>query len=108
MAQRNHGLSVSEPAECSASRPRLPAAGCPATSCNVGFRLSCWTLPGCKNADVFELRLVQLKGGKAGITATEVRRLRAATDAVAVKWMLAAFDGETLQIVPDEIGPALL
>ena len=51
---------------------------------------------------LLDLRLVQLKGGRAGITAAEIGRLKAAASAVTIKWILAAFDGKTLQIVPDD------
>ena len=53
------------------------------------------------NADLLDLRLVQLKGGKAGVSGAEIARLkRAATDA-RVTWLIAAYDGEVLHIVPD-------
>jgi hypothetical protein len=52
-----------------------------------------------KNADVLDLRLVQLKGGHAGVSGREIARLRKAVATVIVKPLIAAFDGETLQIV---------
>jgi hypothetical protein len=54
-----------------------------------------------QNADVLDLRLVQLKGGSAGISAEEIRRLKIATKEVVVNWLIAAFDGEALQLVPE-------
>jgi hypothetical protein len=57
-----------------------------------------------QNADVLDLRLVQLKGGHAGVTAAEIARLKKASEAVAVDWMIAAFDGEALQLVPEPEG----
>ena len=63
----------------------------------VAFRL------GRKNADLLELWLVQLKGGRADVSGPEIARLVKAADAVTVKPLIAAFDGETLQILlPDE------
>jgi hypothetical protein len=58
------------------------------------------------NADVLDLRLVQLKGGKAGITAAEIARLRKAPTNVLTDWMIAAFDGESLQVIPEDLNAA--
>ncbi len=55
-----------------------------------------------KNADALEIRLVQLKGGKAGVSASEIGRLKKAVSIASVKWLIAAYDGETLQLVPDD------
>lgn len=54
-------------------------------------------------ADNLELRLIQLKGGKAGVTGREIGRLKSAALRVSVNWLIAAFDGEALQLVPDEL-----
>jgi hypothetical protein len=62
----------------------------------VAFRLSR------KNRDVLDLRLVQLKGGKAGVSGAEIARLKKAAGQVAVNWLIAEFDGETLQLLPDD------
>ena len=62
----------------------------------IAFRL------GRKNSDLLDVRLIQLKGGKAGVTAQEIARLKRATSGVMVNWLIAAFDGEALHIVPDE------
>jgi hypothetical protein len=61
----------------------------------VAFRL------GRKNADALEVRLIQLKGGKAGVNAGEIARLKLAVDAANVSWMIAAFDGELLHTIPE-------
>jgi hypothetical protein len=52
-------------------------------------------------ADVLDLRLIQLKGGNAGVTAREIARLKKAVTTVSVNWLIAAFDGEALHLVPD-------
>jgi hypothetical protein len=52
------------------------------------------------NADALEIRLVQLKSGAGGLTATEIRRLKAAVTVVSTDWVLAAFDGTTLHLLP--------
>jgi len=51
--------------------------------------------------DILEIRLIQLKGGKAGVTGREIARLKKAAANASVKWVIAAYDGEALQIVPD-------
>ena len=53
------------------------------------------------NADVLDLRLVQLKGGNAGVSGPEIARLKKAVTTVEVDWLIAAFDGETLHLVPE-------
>src|ERR1017187_1456775 len=55
-----------------------------------------------KNSDVIDLRLVQLKGGKAGVSGAEIARLKKASQAVVVNWLVAAFDGESLHLLPEE------
>ncbi len=55
------------------------------------------------NADALDLRLVQLKGGKAGISAREIARLKRASGDVDVKWLIAAYDGETLHLLPADL-----
>jgi hypothetical protein len=52
-------------------------------------------------SDVLDLRLVQLKGGNAGISGREIARLKKAVETVSVNWLFAAFDGEVLHLVPD-------
>ncbi len=74
------------------------ATGAPRTGIidAIAFRL------GRKNADLLDIRLIQLKGGKAGVTAAEIGRLKKAAEGATIKWMLAAFDGESLHLVPDD------
>ena len=55
-----------------------------------------------ENADVLDLRLVQLKGGHAGVSGAEITRLKKASEAVSVNWLIAAFDGESLHLLPVE------
>ncbi len=62
----------------------------------VAFRL------GRKNADAIEVRLIQLKGGRAGISAPEISRLKKAAAGANVTWILAAYDGKVLHVVPDD------
>ena len=52
-------------------------------------------------ADVLNFQLVQLKGGNAGVTAREIARLKKAVETATVNWLIAAFDGEALHLVPD-------
>jgi hypothetical protein len=55
--------------------------------------------------DKMDMRLIQLKGGKAGITGEEIRRLKDATRKVTVKYLIAEFDEkrDRLQLLPDEL-----
>jgi len=55
-----------------------------------------------KNSDILDLRLVQLKGGKAGVSGAEISRLKKAVGTVETDWLIAAFDGERLHILPSE------
>jgi hypothetical protein len=57
---------------------------------------------GRKNADALDIRLVQLKGGNAGVSGPELARLKDARDSVTVKWLIAAFDGEVLHVAADD------
>ena len=54
-----------------------------------------------KNADLLDVRLVQLKGGKAGVSGLEIARLKNAAKDATVNWIVAAFDGESLHLLPD-------
>lgn len=56
---------------------------------------------GRQNADALDLRLVQLKGGSAGVSGAEIARLKKASKSVAVSWMITAFDGDALHLVPE-------
>lgn len=55
-----------------------------------------------KNADLLDVRLIQLKGGKAGISGAEIARLKKAAAGATVSWQIAAFDGESLHLLPDD------
>jgi hypothetical protein len=55
-----------------------------------------------KSSDILDLRLVQLKGGKAGVSGAEIARLKKAVGTVETNWLIAAFDGETLHLLPNE------
>ena len=44
---------------------------------------------------------MQLKGGRAGVSGAEIGRLKKAVTDVNVDWLIAAFDGQALQLVPD-------
>lgn len=59
-----------------------------------------------KDADRLDVKLIQLKGGKAGITGREIARLKKAAENAKISWALAAFDGETLQVVPEDVAEA--
>ena len=54
-----------------------------------------------KDPDRLDSRLVQLKGGRAGVSGAEIARLKRAAKNAGVSWAIAAFDGDTLHIVPD-------
>lgn len=62
----------------------------------IAFRL------GKKDCDLLDVRLVQLKGGNAGITGREIARLKKAATGALVKWLIAEFDGEILHLLPDD------
>lgn len=51
--------------------------------------------------DSIEVRLVQLKAGVGGLTAAEIGRLKKAVANMTTDWLLAAFDGDTLHMVPE-------
>jgi hypothetical protein len=75
------------------------ATGAPRTGIidAIAYRL------GRGNADLLDVRLVQLKGGKAGISGSEISRLKKASAGATVNWLIAAFDGETLNLLPDDL-----
>ena len=66
----------------------------------VAFRL------GRKNSDFLDIRLIQLKGGKAGIIGREIARLKQAATSATVNWLVAAFDVDTLHLLPHDPIPA--
>ena len=51
--------------------------------------------------DSIEVRLVQLKAGMSGLKAREIARLKKAVVGLSADWLLAAYDGDTLHMVPD-------
>ena len=53
------------------------------------------------DADGIDLRLVQLKSGVGGLTAAEIARLKRACVSMSTDWVLAAFDGDALHMLPD-------
>ena len=63
----------------------------------IAFRL------GRKNSDLLDVRLIQLKGGKAGVSGREIARLKQAVTGATVNWLIAEFDGDTLQLLPDDL-----
>jgi len=56
---------------------------------------------GKQNPDEMDLRLIQLKGGKAGVTAEEIRRLKEAAETLRRDFLIAEFDGKSLQFLPN-------
>jgi hypothetical protein len=54
-----------------------------------------------REPDAIEVRLVQLKSGMGGLTGAEITRLKRAVNQLSTDWLLAAFDGQTLHLVPD-------
>jgi hypothetical protein len=74
------------------------ATGAPRTGIidAIAFRV------GRQNPDILDLRLVQLKGGHSGISGIKIKRLKKAASSVVVNWLIAAFDGETLHLLPAE------
>jgi hypothetical protein len=62
----------------------------------IAFRL------GRKNSDLLDIRIVQLKGGNAGVTGREIARLKKAANSATVNWLIAEFDGDVLHLLPDD------
>ncbi|MGA2773317.1 MAG: hypothetical protein ABSG26_21135 [Bryobacteraceae bacterium] len=62
----------------------------------IAFRL------GRKDSDLLDIRLIQLKGGRAGVSGREIARLKKAAAGAKVNWLIAEFDGETLHLLPGE------
>ena len=62
----------------------------------IAFRL------GRKDSDFLDIRLVQLKGGNAGVTGREIARLKQAAANATVNWLIAEFDGEVLHLLPGD------
>jgi hypothetical protein len=55
---------------------------------------------GKENADFLDVRLIQLKGGEAGMKGKEIARLKQAAADATVNWLIAEFDGKGLQYLP--------
>jgi hypothetical protein len=55
-----------------------------------------------KNADVLEIKLIQLKGGNAGASGREIARLKQAVENATLTWAVASFDGETVHLTTEE------
>jgi hypothetical protein len=74
------------------------ATGAPRTGIidAIAFRL------GRKDSDLLDIRLVQLKGGNAGVSGREIARLKKAAAGATVGWLVVEFDGETLHFLPGE------
>ncbi len=53
------------------------------------------------DTDAVDVRLVQLRAGAGGLTAAEISRLKRTVAMLATEWLLAAFDGEILHLVPE-------
>ena len=58
-----------------------------------------------RDADGIDIRLVQLKSGAGGLTGREIARIKQAVVQTSMGWLLAAFDGQTLHILPEMTGP---
>ncbi len=74
------------------------ATGAPRTG--IVDAVAFWIARG--KPDALEFRLIQLKGGNAGVSGREIARLKQAASQVNVKWWIAAFDGESLHIIPED------
>jgi hypothetical protein len=59
---------------------------------------------GKQNPDEMDLRLIQLKGGRAGVSAEEIARLKKAAADLAVNWLVAEFDEENLHLLQEKSG----
>lgn len=53
------------------------------------------------DADAVEVRFVQLKSGRGGLTATEIARMKRALKKVINDWMLVGFDGQAIHFLPE-------
>lgn len=54
-----------------------------------------------EDADGIDLKLIQLKSGAGGLTATEIARLKRALARMSTDWVLAAFGGKVLHMLPE-------
>ena len=78
------------------------ASGAPRTGIidAIAFRL------GRKNSDLLDIRLIQLKGGHAGVSGREIARLKNAATGAKLGWLIAEFDGDTLHLLPGDLTSA--
>src|SRR5260370_34270279 len=58
----------------------------------VAFRIA----RGKGRSDNLQVRLIQLKGGKAGVSAHEITRLKNAVHSAELAWLIAALDDDVL------------
>ena len=65
----------------------------------VAFRIA----KGKGKAGDLQVRLIQLKGGRAGVSGREITRLKAAVESAEVEWLIAALDENTLHILPTDL-----
>jgi len=56
---------------------------------------------GRRNRDLLDVRLIQLKGGKAGVSGLEIACLKKAAADTMVNWLIAEFDGKALHLLND-------
>ena len=50
------------------------------------------------------MKLIQLKGGKAGASGREIARLKQAAENSTLKWAIANFDGKAIHLTTEESG----
>lgn len=55
-----------------------------------------------KAKDCLEIKLVQLKSGSAGITASELRRLKESVDMIEAEHLVALVEGDVVHFTPAE------
>lgn len=55
-----------------------------------------------KNADLLEVKLIQLKGGEAGASGREIARLKQAVEIVTLTWAVANYDGKGIHLTTEE------
>ena|SRR5258708_5657432 len=54
-----------------------------------------------QNTDALEVRLIQLKGGGAGVSAREIKRLKRAAEGATVAWGVVEYDGKAVHLLED-------
>ena len=53
------------------------------------------------DADIVEVKFVQLKSGKAGLSGMETTRLKQSIQKASLDWVAALFDGTDIHFLPD-------